>query len=294
MLHIEPSPALAPFIERLWYSDGRESNECSRSTRELSLPTGSAHLALRLSNDPIRVFDSIADEHGSTFGHAVVGGVRSRYFVRDTAQPSISLGVQFRAGGAAAFLGMPADELSHRHTRLEELWGKRSVSELRERLLAASSPTERIACFMAELAERSTRSRAIHPAIACALAELNRPCSPAAVDKAWRASGFSRRHFIELFRREVGLTPKVYARIRRFQGVLDQARRPTRPAWTRLALDHGFFDQSHLVREFQAFAGLAPSAYKPSSSERFNHVPVLAAEFSKRSIPSKPARAVGS
>jgi AraC-like DNA-binding protein len=219
----------------------------------------------------VRTFADDDDTRGETFGHAVVGGVRARAHVRDTARPSVSVGVQFRPGGAAAWLGVPADELAGRHTALANLWG-RAADELRERLVGLTTPQERLATFAAELDARAHAARPIHPAVAAALAALGDCRGPASVDAAWAASGYSRRHFIALFRREVGLAPKAFARIQRFQLVLQRAGRWERARWADLAAAGGYADQSHLVREFRAIAGLAPSAYRPLAG-RPNHVP---------------------
>ena len=281
-----PGPLLAPFIELLWHSDDG-GDGAPRPERERVLPTGRASLVVRVSPEPVRVFAADDEPRGRTFGHAVVGGARSSYYVRDTSRPSIAFGVQFRPGGAAAFLGVPAEELAERHTSLDDLWGS-DVQRLRERLLSAPSAAEQFTIFAAELAARARRARAIHPAVAAALRALGNCNGPAAVDEAWRASGFSRRHFIAVFQREVGLSPKVFARIQRFQGVL---RSPSRTGWADRAAAGGYADQSHLVREFRALAGVAPSRYRPHPG-RPNHVPLGA--FALTSNTSKPrARARG-
>lgn len=282
MTRVSPGPVLAPFVECLWYSDERADTH-ARAPSERVLPTGRVSLVVRLSDEPVRVFDDADEERAESFGHAVVGGTRSSFYVRDTRAPSVSLGVQFKPGGAAAWLGVPADELAERHTTLDALWGSASA-ELRERLLDAPTPAARLALFAAELRARAAFARPIQPAIAAALAALGDCRGPAAVDAAWRASGFSRRHFIALFRREVGLAPKVFARIQRFQAVLQRSAHPARASWAELAAADGYADQSHLVREFHAFAGLAPSRYRPRAG-RPNHVPVGAPDA--RSIPSK-------
>jgi AraC-like DNA-binding protein len=73
--------------------------------------------------------------------------------------------------------------------------------------------------------------------------------------------GLSQRRFIEVFKTEVGLTPKLLHRVQRFQRVLALARRATAPDWSRLALDCGYFDQSHLIRDFVAFSGFSPAEF---------------------------------
>ena len=70
----------------------------------------------------------------------------------------------------------------------------------------------------------------------------------------------SRRRFIEIFTRDVGMTPKRYARVRRFQRALSLATTCPSRAWAQLALDCGYYDQAHLCREWAELTGLSPSA----------------------------------
>ena len=73
--------------------------------------------------------------------------------------------------------------------------------------------------------------------------------------------GISSRRFWELFRNEVGLSPKAFCRIRRFNAVLTHIERLTTVDWLDVALSCGYFDQAHFNHDFRAFAGLSPSAY---------------------------------
>jgi len=72
----------------------------------------------------------------------------------------------------------------------------------------------------------------------------------------------SARRFIELFRRYVGVTPKLYCRIRRFQRALGELHRIKQMDWSAVALECGYYDQSHFIRDFRQFSGLTPSAYR--------------------------------
>ena len=272
LLQRTPAGALAPFVERLWYFDEGTDLARPRAARERALPTGSVNLVFRLSSEPVRVFRSIDDCVGEAFGHAVISGARSSYYVRDTARPSCSVGVHFRPGGAAALLGVPGEELAEHHTSLEDLWG-RSASISRERLLAEPRPAARLGLLEELLLARVGRSEPLHPAVQRALARLDSrgACS---IEALSRETGYSHRHLIALFRRAVGLTPKVYARIRRFQRAIARAAHARGSGWAEVALACGFCDQSHLTREFQAFAGVSPGAYAPLSADRPNHVPI--------------------
>ena len=81
LLARQPGPALAPFVERLWAIDARAAPPRERSARERALPTGCASLVVRLSDEPIRIFEGVQDAAGRTFGHAVLAGARARFHV---------------------------------------------------------------------------------------------------------------------------------------------------------------------------------------------------------------------
>ena len=87
--------------------------------------------------------------------------------------------------------------------------------------------------------------------------------------------GLSAKRFIERFRMEVGITPKVYCRIRRFQRAVTMATRGRQVAWTQVALDAGYFDQAHFIHDFRSFAGLTPTAYQSARTWFQNHVKFL-------------------
>ncbi len=291
MLRRPPPAALAPYVRCLWYADGTgavdgalgEAGEAA-SRRERALPTGATDLVVRLSDAPIHVYESLDDRVGASFGSAVLAGARSRYHVRDTTFPSRAVGVHFRPGGAAALLGIPAHLLAGRHTALADLWGARAAA-LRDALLDAPTPDAALDRLEAAL---PGPARPLHPAVVHALARLAR--GGVAIATVRDETGYSDRRFIELFHRAVGLTPKVYARIRRFQAVLARVATGLPTGWADIALGGGYYDQPHLNREFQAFAGISPGEYRPVGPDRPNHVPIFAA----RSVPSKrPRRGAG-
>lgn len=73
--------------------------------------------------------------------------------------------------------------------------------------------------------------------------------------------GCSRKHLVAGFGSEIGLPPKTLARILRFARVLRRLDGADRPAWAEIALDCGYYDQAHLIRDFRQFAGTTPAAW---------------------------------
>lgn len=271
-----PIPALRPFVAMLWAGEPArpESAEpCAtpQTIREHVLPTGMMHVVFRLSQRPVRLLEADGVP-GETLSESVVGGVRSRYYLREASAPSPSVGVVLRPETARWLLGASAGELAERHTALTDLWGS-SALDVHERLQESCSAVERLSVLEAVLMARLPRVRIMHPAIAAAMQAMNATQS---VDEAVRRSGYSHRHFIALFREAAGLAPRTYARVRRFQRALKRARSGAADSLAGIAAEIGYSDQAHFNREFLAFSGVSPGAYLRRAPAERNHVPVAA------------------
>lgn len=282
MLKRVPEAALRPFVKTLWVTKqpGRKS---PTADRERVLPTGGTHLVFRLSDEPLRLYDDIADSSGYTVGHALVGGARSTFYLRDVSGPTWSIGAQLHPNAIRSLFGVPADELAGRHTSLDALWGG-SVELLREQLFEASIPERQLDVFESILAARLPRVRGVHPAVAEALERMRTEFE---VRSAVQASGYSHRRFIELFRRDVGLTPKVFCRVLRFQKILRGIAMDSSVSCADLALISGYSDQPHFNREFREFAGITPGEYRQLPPILPHHVPLLSGAGSGGQIRSR-------
>jgi len=135
------------------------------------------------------------------------------------------------------------------------------VLSFRQRLLEAQSPQ---ACFalleqwlLGKLLERGAP---VHASVLALNSAVTTSHGQLDLKELSRDLGVSREHLIRRFREQVGLTPKAYANVVRFNRALQLARR-RRSLWSNIAADCGYFDQSHLIRDFQRYAGRAPSSY---------------------------------
>lgn len=239
--------------------------------REHSLPTGAMHLVVRLDGPPLRIYADADDRIGTAFASATVGGARAGYCIKDTAHPAASVGAVLRPGAALALLGVSAAELEGRHVSLRDLWGE-DAERLYQRLAATEGAQARQALFERALTERLRPARALHPQLVWALRCFER--GAVEVGDIARADGRSHRHFIAAFHEAAGLTPKRYARVLRFKRLLAALAATPRPEWARLALEAGYCDQSHLIREFREFAGVTPSEYSAAGPHQMHHLPV--------------------
>jgi AraC-like DNA-binding protein len=140
---------------------------------------------------------------------------------------------------------------------LDDLWGSEG-RELHEQIEEARTVQEKLARMAHALGAHLRSPLPLDPAIARALAAMPHE---AAVRRLAEAAGLGAKAFSARFTAQVGVTPKLYARIERFRRVF--ARTPRRTtSWTQLAADCGYFDQAHLIRDFRAFTGFSPTEYE--------------------------------
>src|SRR5262245_35663207 len=204
-----PGPPLDEYIDRFWlFSD------TPPHPKERILPSATVQLVINLSDDEIRIFDASDPARLRRYSGAVVSGPYSSFFLIDPLVHASIIGVYFRPGRAAPVLGVPVNDLADAHVDLKNLWGP-AAAELRERLCTAATPARRFAVLEEVLLRRLRQSPSWHGAIPVALDAFEQ-ADVKVRDLAWRV-GLSQRRFIQLFTAEVGLTPKLYGRVRRFQ-----------------------------------------------------------------------------
>lgn len=248
LVHRAPAPPLSAFVSVLWdASDWTPAHQ-----RERHMPDGSVNLILSLSGTG-----------------AIVSGPRSESFVTTSADMSMTMiGAQFTHGGAAAIFDVPMSELCNTHASLEDLAGQ-SGHLLRQQLLECPTPDARLQCLAAWLRARMLRRPETDEAILWAAGQLRQPQTRVAAVSG--QIGRSSRWFINRFADVVGLTPKVFSRVQRFQAALRYVHRGAVVNIADLAVSAGYFDQAHLIHEFQRIAGMSPSALLAARTEFLNH-----------------------
>lgn len=250
----KPKPPLSKFVDNFWLYEGHEAGHKT----ERILPTGTLELVINLRQNELRMYDAERLENCSRFSGALVSGAHGRGFA--PAEETFIIGVHFKPGGAFPFLGLPAGDLADTHVDLETLWGP-SSDRLRERLCEARTSAERFHLLQEALLSRLCHGVEQHYVVSAALEMFGKNQAGPTVREAAKYLGLSQRRFIQVFKAEVGMTPKLFSRIQRFQQTRTFIQQNPSPNWTALALDFGYFDQSHLIREFIEFSGLSPTDY---------------------------------
>jgi AraC-like DNA-binding protein len=267
-----PPPPLGDHVE--FFGHWRT---CGSSYRSRALPRGAVTIVFDVGRRQQLDFYTADGRTRLTVPPAVVTGPHRASYLTDIAADEPAMAIHFRPGGAYAFLGIPLGDLEDLSVGLDDIWG-RSGHELHQRLIAAPSPAARFAILEGFLLARARFSVRRDPGVAEAMAAIEADPS-VHVASLCRGAGLSTKRMIALFRAEVGLAPKAYARVRRLQAALRQLGAGT-AGGARIAADIGYFDQAHFVREFRSFAGMTPAQYRRQRLVLPSHVPAERAQIS--------------
>lgn len=241
-VHLAPRGALARFVQSL-----RVVSRGPEADPYIKLPDGEVELVVRIT---------------ATNGEVHAIGTRMSPLLKaGAAVPPQAIAVRFQPGGAYPFFGVPMSELTDRIVSIQTLWGA-DGARLREALAEAPTVAERLRTLEDALSERLRRGDVFEPASAHVVRRAVRAitCAPELprVDALARALGVSARQLRRAFDDVVGVGPKEFSRIVRFQRAVRASELVATPEWGAIATAVGYYDQAHLIAEFRALTGATP------------------------------------
>jgi AraC-like DNA-binding protein len=202
---------------------------------------------------PIRV----QERSGEWVVHAdgFLAGIDDTFSITETGGAQRGVQVDLSPVGAHLLLRLPMHELAYRVVELNALFGRRAAL-LREQLAEATSWEEAFAALDAFLLARLDDALSPVPSVTRALARLKQSAGAVGVAELAQEIGCSRRHLSAGFREQVGIPPKLYARLLRFERAVSLA---GSAGWGEISAACGYYDQAHMIRDFQQFAGVSPT-----------------------------------
>jgi AraC-like DNA-binding protein len=272
MLYLErrPHPALAPFIKSFWYACDPEATH----RHERVLPNGHPQIVISLARDYLTDANHPTDPLQHTPA-AILLGIYSHHQQIDAIDLSELIGILFHPGGTLAFFPENTELFTNCETALEILWG-RAAQNLRNDLREAHPPARKFDLLDFALRHRLSESKTQRrtPTLDYALTRLHNSPGTTTIAALTRDIGISPRRLSQLFREQIGVSPKLYCRIQRFQQAVQLMHRGADIHWAELALTCGYYDQSHFANDFQAFSGLSPTHYSAANRPWANHIPI--------------------
>ena len=251
-----PDPRLARYVTGPYLG---WIEQTSRPVRRREIASSAIPLILNLG--PRYLISDGRAPHVMLSRRSFIAGLADGCTFVDSATESCAIQVNFAPLDAYRLFGVPMASLANATVELEDLLGA-SAGELIARLHDASTWDERFDLLDAFLLDRLRRAASTVPEVEWMWTQIVQSHGRIAVGSFAHATGRSHKYLISRFHEQVGLTPKTVARIVRFERVAERLRTASGVRWSELAIDAGYYDQSHLLRDFTDFAGTTPTTYR--------------------------------
>jgi AraC-like DNA-binding protein len=250
-LYREHRPAhLSRYIDLVWYFEGPTTDR-----RKRVFPNGKVELLVNMG-EPYQVIEGKGTERLTT---GCVSGMQSGPMVLEQPPRQKALGVRLRPAGAYALLAEPMGATTGLVLDLEDVLG-RAAGELVARCQDAATPDDCLRFATRWISDRIFRAREAAPEISWSAACIERTGGGVPIADLRRETGFSKVKLASAFRDQIGLAPKLYARVVRFRNLLRTLQEGA-ATLADAALDAAYYDQPHMTAEFRALGGITPREF---------------------------------
>lgn len=249
---ITPSAGLKKYVKCYWSLE--QAATAGSACREPVMPDGSLEIIFNLA-DPFRRYHP--DGSRETQPLAIVAGqMRSSALIEPSGEVRL-FGIRFHHAGAYPFFRFPLNELTGHIVPLEQVWGSAARS-VEGRINDATNVHERVAIVETALINSLSRTPQIDELAGAAARMITSHRGGLPVEGLAAALGQNPRRLERRFQQRIGVSPKFFSRIIRFQHLLNTVRNGAVADLLGTALAAGYYDQAHLIHEFKEFSGLTP------------------------------------
>lgn len=263
-----PKGLLQQYVKSILYC--RDYNPISQ--KERLLPNGLSQLIINLGNRTFRHFEGSNNNKEREYPSMIIAGIQTKNIFLDSTSRLSTMHVVLRPGALPALFNIPAHAFKNQMVALDTIVGS-GMTALRERLIETTNPEDKFKLLEAFLLSQLDCTYQPNPSVMFSIKQLKNRNGALSVKEIRDKVGYSQRHFSELFKKLLGVTPKHYARICRFQGVLSSIQGIKEPDWASIAINSGYYDQPHFIHDFKSFSGLSPTEYYHNQSDEINHLP---------------------
>lgn len=250
-----PSAVNAAFIKKYWSIKG--TPDLIDAAPEPILPDGCVEIIFDLADRFVQYHE---DGRVELQARTIIAGQMSRGILIGPTGETDLFGVRFQPAGAFPLFGTPLYELTDIIIDASLLFGS-DESFLFEQLSEKTNITERTNIFDTHFRSKAAASKMSAGDAEVAADLIVKSRGTLAVGNIASKLGLSERRLERTFRDRIGISPKLFSRIERFQTFLRNVDAEPNRGLLDLALDAGYYDQSHMIRDFRAFTGSSPTAF---------------------------------
>lgn len=267
-LHIPPYP-LNQFIESfIYYRDYNPVHSVDRF-----LPDGNVNIVIDLTDYPKYIYDNETLKEIQTCRNIWFSGMRNTYITIPSGKDSEMFIINFHKGKAYPFVQMPLYELTDSVVD-GDLVLTPEIMDMRSMLLETPFIHRKFQVAERFLIKKFRNKLMVNPFIEFAVNKILASPNQLSIEQISAKVGYSQKHLIKLFKDNVGVAPKGFLKIIRFQKAIQEIETAKKIEWTGIAFESGYYDQAHFINDFRSFSGFTPNQYLQRQSEYLNYIPV--------------------
>ena len=264
-----PSFPLNQFIESfIYYRDYKPDHSIDRF-----LPDGNVNVIIDLTDQPKYIYDNQTLKEIQTCRHVWFSGIRNNFITIPSGKNFEMFIINFHKGRAYPFVEMPMDVLTDSVVD-GDLVLTNEIMELREMILESPVIALRFLKVEQFLLKKFKSRLIVNPFVSYAVDRIVSSPDPVTISGIAGKAGYSQKHLISIFKKHVGLTPKGFLKIIRFQKAIGGISLSGKTDWIKVALDSGYYDQAHFINDFRTFSGYTPTQYMQTQSDHLNYLAV--------------------
>ena len=259
-------PVAFPFnqwVQFVWVSKGEND-----TTKSKILPNGSIELILNFGKRQKTLHNGTL-KTDKIFTNYWVAGLQSKPIIIQSLSDTNLIGIRFLPGGAFPFFKFPITEISDKV--VEAAWMKEELEELRTEIGDLSDRNKITKLVETYLAKRYDGLVATNESVMYVANQIFFSETEVSINDLVKKAGYSHKHFISLFKKQVGTSPKNLQRIARLQRVIQMVKDKPEIKWTDILYHFSFYDPAHFNHDFRELTGMTPEQYMTNRTFDENH-----------------------
>jgi AraC-like DNA-binding protein len=237
------------------------------------LPDGNVNIVFDLTDYPKYIYDNDTLKEIQTCRHVWFSGIRNNYITIPSGKDSEMFIINFHKGRSYPFVQMPLNELTDSVVD-GDLVLTNEILDLREMILSSTLITQKFYIAENYLVKKFRNKLIVNPFIEFAVNRIISSPGQLSIEEISNKVGYSQKHLIKLFKDKVGLTPKGFLKIIRFQKAIEEIAAAKEINWAGIAYESGYYDQAHFINDFKVFSGYTPTGYLQQQYEHLNYIAV--------------------
>lgn len=262
--HICPvqSP-LNQWVQFVWISKGEND-----TTKSKILPNGVIELILNFGNKQ-KTLNPDTFKTDKYFKKFWVAGLQAKPIIIQSLTDTNLVGIRFLPGGAYPFFKFPISEISDKVVEAD--WMKKELQELRNTINDLSDHEKIIKIVEEYLWRKFDGSCLTNESVMYVANKIFFSETEISISELVRKAGYSHKHFISLFKKQVGTSPKNLQRIMRLQKVIQLVKDKPDVMWLDILYQFSFHDAPHFAHDFKELTGMTPDKYLSLRTFDENH-----------------------